>query len=214
MKGRSKGKFKGKGRGGFKGGGFGDRSVPLGPILQEPPLYPPERMRDMLPAEFPVCRDDAELINKHRRLLHHWKTSPYFQEARHNSLRKEHDHDLELQKERIVAAGGVGQDYFPAELLLKSQLKIRGRASERSILDAFRRYESKEAKAQAKTTNQTTAKEGEAGEEQEGEGDNLSDEDIAGDDDDLAKHCQFEDGDMGGEDSGHDDDGGDAGADF
>uniref|UniRef100_A0A7S4SCW1 DNA-directed RNA polymerase III subunit n=1 Tax=Alexandrium monilatum TaxID=311494 RepID=A0A7S4SCW1_9DINO len=207
-------RFRGKGGGKGKGGSWGDRFIQSGPILEEPPLYPPEKMRHVPPADFPHVREDIDLISTHRRLLRHWKTSPYFQEAKTAGVTHVQDADLEMQATKIVHSGGVGTAYFPAELLLKTRLKVKGPATEKSILDALRKYESKEGKLAAKG-DKATSKEGEEGgaEPEVDPADDVSDEDIGGDDDDVAKHFQFEDGDAG-EDSGRDDDGGEGGGDF
>merc|ERR1712187_382822 len=104
-----------------------------GPILEEPPLYPPEKMRHMPPADYPLFQEDIDLISSHRRLVRFWKTSPYFQKATPSSCYgKEHERGLEAQKLAIVHSGDVGQKYFPAELLLPVQLKVKGRTTAHS----------------------------------------------------------------------------------
>mmetsp|Transcript_36018 Transcript_36018/g.72500 ORF Transcript_36018/g.72500 Transcript_36018/m.72500 type:complete len:95 (-) Transcript_36018:150-434(-) len=94
---------------------------------------------------------------------------------------------------------------------MPNRIKVGGRAAEKSVLDALRKFESKE-KGLTSKGEQTAAKEGEEGAELQAEADDVSDEDIGGDDDDVAKHFQFEDGDAG-DDSGADD-GGEGGGDF
>jgi len=199
MGGGGKGK-KGKG---FKGGGaFYERT---GPILQAPPLYPPDKMQQMPLAECPVSNEDGRLISDHRRLQHFWKTSPC---AFAGSLRSAHQtdpgngglpgpggtkEDLEQQMWEIIHMGGLNQMYFPTELLMQNVLRNKGKHNERSVLDALRRLESKDNGGKGKST----AKEGD-GEEKPAdagvEGEAAEEDEEFGDEDYVVDHGDVEDG--------------------
>lgn len=76
-------------------------------------------------------------------------------------------------------------------------MKLRGKATEKSILSALRKIEAKECH-RAEKKQKTECTEGEEGviELAGSDNDDMSDDDIGGDDDDVAKHCQVEDGDI------------------
>mmetsp|Transcript_42627 Transcript_42627/g.74893 ORF Transcript_42627/g.74893 Transcript_42627/m.74893 type:complete len:215 (-) Transcript_42627:26-670(-) len=191
-----KGKFRGKGGKGFGGDVFEHR----GPITEPPPLYPPDKMRRLLPAEYPISREDSGLISGHRRLLHFWKTSPYYIRGREfGALTSREQEDPEQQMWQITHGGGVSPNYFPAELLLKSQLKGRGRGTAQSVLDVFRRMEGKEKEKDGKGKG----KDGEQANPRDADGDGAGLDDAAdndehdddyGDEDYVGIHDDFEDG--------------------
>eukprot|EP00811_Abedinium_folium_P005044 NODE_14645_length_1095_cov_8.837810.p1 GENE.NODE_14645_length_1095_cov_8.837810~~NODE_14645_length_1095_cov_8.837810.p1 ORF type:complete len:216 (-),score=52.02 NODE_14645_length_1095_cov_8.837810:287-934(-) len=212
------GKGKGKGKG-FKGKGFFPNFERQGPVLREPPLYPMDKMRHLPPADYPECREDVDLIADHRRLYAFWKTSPYPvcstpmgqgpgpQRVRRHGMREV---DPERQMYEITHAGGVSPDHFPGELLLRNMLKIRGKPTEKSVLDALKRAEGRESRDKAKEradeeVDGKDAKEGDVEAEDDDDDDEL-------DNDDYVDYGDVEDG-MGNDFDEADGDAGD-GADF
>mmetsp|Transcript_44621 Transcript_44621/g.117923 ORF Transcript_44621/g.117923 Transcript_44621/m.117923 type:complete len:178 (-) Transcript_44621:50-583(-) len=135
------------------------------------------------------------LVDAGRRLLGFWKRSPFFCECpSRTGVFAAPAKNLDEQMLEIAGAGGVGSRYFPAELLLKSQLKVRGQASEKSVLDALRRLDEKESKMKAATKGRKDT--GESGPKDDAvvaEDDDVSDE-AFGDDDDIGKYMDHEDG--------------------
>mmetsp|Transcript_14897 Transcript_14897/g.42288 ORF Transcript_14897/g.42288 Transcript_14897/m.42288 type:complete len:228 (-) Transcript_14897:29-712(-) len=206
--GGKKGKGKGKkgGFGGF-GGPFGGKT---GPILEQPPLYPKEAMRHLPAPKYPPSREDCDLLTHHRVILRFWKCSCYFVPRPATGPRAAPDRlaaiasqqrqaadrsnaDLDTQMWNITHVGGVTAAYFPAELLLRSQLKIKGKATSKSVLDALKRLESKEkAKGDGGASGKKEATDGDQ-QQLADDPDDVTDEDF-GDDDDLGRYGDFEDG--------------------
>eukprot|EP00928_Gymnodinium_smaydae_P064028 TRINITY_DN47465_c0_g1_i1.p1 TRINITY_DN47465_c0_g1~~TRINITY_DN47465_c0_g1_i1.p1 ORF type:complete len:231 (+),score=67.69 TRINITY_DN47465_c0_g1_i1:253-945(+) len=225
----------GGGRGGKKGKGKGFGGGPYerrGPVLEAPPLYPPDRMPSVPPVEFPFSREDIMLIEGQRRLLCFWKTSVYYMQggaiggdaapgaasggAVGNGAQAgpgaagtlPSKAELDVRMREIISGGDLSEHFFPQELCLKQQLRIRGKANEKNILDALKRMEGKEARGAAAAAKR--AEQGQDGEEKDRKaGDDAEeeapeeDEDF-GDDDYIEEHGDVEDG-MGND---FDDDGG------
>jgi len=214
-KGGGKGKF-GKGGGGKYGGGSTSSvlgaTASMGPVLKQPPLYPPELMKHLPPPTYPPGKEDCDLLSSHRNLVRFWKTSCFFvpgpmsisqssaEASTQDLLHGDGPADLDAQMRSITQEGGVHSGFFPAELLLRSQLKVKGRPTEKSIVDALKRLEAKEGKRQER--REAGGDDDKMGEVVE-DADDVDDEDF-GDDDDLGRYGDFEDG-MGND---FDDDGG------
>eukprot|EP00971_Amphidinium_carterae_P218874 4344404-Amphidinium_carterae.1 len=79
---------------------------------------------------------------------------------------------------QITSSKGINASYFPAEILLKQPLKIRGKITKANVIDAIRRVEAKESTAGK--TAQPADKEGAAEKKQAAVTDG---DDMEGDDD-------------------------------
>merc|ERR1712136_26277 len=90
----------------------------------------------------------------------------------------------------ITRNGGVTHAFFPAELLLKSQLKIRGRVMEKSVLDALKKIEGKEGKVTERAEGDPRPTDLTIADEEVPD----EDEDDFGGDDYAAGHDDVEDG--------------------
>lgn len=134
---------------------------------------------------------EANLITNHRRLLHFWKTSPYYihkaDKSRKWRLTKSATPSAEDQLVAIVKAGGLSHEHFPVELQTRSLLRAKGKTAEKQVLDALKRMEGKEGKGEEKKKDNKDDVEGNVEEED-------VDDEIFGDDDDLAGYHDFEDG--------------------
>lgn len=178
---------KGKYRGGMGSGPY-ERS---GPILDEPPLYPPDKMADLPKARFPISKEDNFIVETNRRLLSFWKRSPFHQELG--------GEDPDTRMNTIINLGGLSANYFPQELCLKQQLKVKGRATEKSVLNALKKIERKENEHNEKSTGEKDGEGDGEGDEKEidrhrGDGGADEDDDEFGDDDYVACREDFEDG--------------------
>eukprot|EP00931_Biecheleriopsis_adriatica_P075226 TRINITY_DN49144_c0_g1_i1.p1 TRINITY_DN49144_c0_g1~~TRINITY_DN49144_c0_g1_i1.p1 ORF type:complete len:232 (+),score=62.52 TRINITY_DN49144_c0_g1_i1:52-747(+) len=213
MGGRGKGggyKGGGKGFGGFgfgssKGSGSGKggcgvgsfQIVPSDPVLEAPPLYPRAPMQDVPRATELRGAQDEDLITYHRQLIHFWKTSPYYQPEAGPKRRfrlKQLNRDADEQMAAIVEHGGLGPEYFPAELQTRSLLKLKGKTSQRDIFDALKRMEGKERKVGEKSSKASKSKEGEIDEDGVHDEDDEEDDDMFGADNDLTGVVDVEDG--------------------
>eukprot|EP00435_Cladocopium_sp_Y103_P047263 s3717_g13.t2 len=140
----------GKGKKGWKGGppskgtgkGLGFQ-VHYGPILEAPPLYAQQPMSHVPKACELRGAQEANLITSHRRLLHFWKTSPYYihkaDKSRKWRLTKSATPSAEDQLVAIVKAGGLSHEHFPVELQTRSLLRAKGKTAEKQVLDALKR---------------------------------------------------------------------------
>eukprot|EP00927_Polykrikos_kofoidii_P076805 TRINITY_DN73833_c0_g1_i1.p1 TRINITY_DN73833_c0_g1~~TRINITY_DN73833_c0_g1_i1.p1 ORF type:complete len:229 (-),score=45.03 TRINITY_DN73833_c0_g1_i1:138-824(-) len=225
----------GKGKGKFKGFSPYDRS---GPILEAPPLYPMEKMLSLPPAEMAIGREDCMLIESHRRLVAFWKTSQFYMNGMTESGSSvggasslfdfnpcafdqgpitggeaKVQTDLNAQMYEIIHSGGLSPAYFPGELCSRHQLKIRGKATTKSVLEAMRAREQKEGKQKKGDAKQPKDRDGDknAGDPDLDDDAGGASEEEFGDDDYVAGHEDFEDG-MGNDFD--DDGGGDGDADY
>mmetsp|Transcript_8245 Transcript_8245/g.18443 ORF Transcript_8245/g.18443 Transcript_8245/m.18443 type:complete len:227 (-) Transcript_8245:148-828(-) len=156
----------GKGGGGKKGGkggkgffqGTGGGGAPgerMMPVMEEPPLYPKEKFPLLERQKGLMTPAEIRLITCNRRAVVHWHDSPcrvvsaptgvpgYLRESYEQSA-------LDTQMKRITgldkATRGIKPSYFPTELLLRTQHKVKRRGAARgSGVDALRKIEAKEA---------------------------------------------------------------------
>eukprot|EP00930_Biecheleria_cincta_P042989 TRINITY_DN29570_c0_g1_i2.p1 TRINITY_DN29570_c0_g1~~TRINITY_DN29570_c0_g1_i2.p1 ORF type:complete len:226 (+),score=62.83 TRINITY_DN29570_c0_g1_i2:33-710(+) len=212
------GGFKGGGcRGGsFKGGGFNGAGAPNQYVVEAPPLYPKSGIQDLHKASEIISNgQDEDLITNNRRLAGQgsWRMSPYFisqVDPRQRFRMRSAAHDADDKMTEILKAGGMRPEFFPLELRTRNVLRIRGNLSEKNVFEVLQRIQDKENNRQEGKDQSAKAK------DREGDGpaeeDNDIDDDIFGDEDDLAGYADFEDG-MGND---FEDDGGgrDGEADF
>lgn len=216
-KGKGKG-FKGKG---FKGAGFSPALQPRGPLIEALPLYPGSSC-SVREAPFPLPEEDVALVKYHRRLVHFWRSSPYFVQlpfgtaprgsrgsgSSRNAAPGEGAANRPLSCEQAVIAAS-GPMYYPAELFSirrpveagPSRLENRkGNATD--ALEVFKRMESKEGLKGKQSAEDVEGKEEPPLAEEDEEEEEIGDEDY------VQQYGDFEDGTMDGD---YDDDGGGGG---
>eukprot|EP00429_Kryptoperidinium_foliaceum_P084054 CAMPEP_0176219476 /NCGR_PEP_ID=MMETSP0121_2-20121125/18727_1 /TAXON_ID=160619 /ORGANISM="Kryptoperidinium foliaceum, Strain CCMP 1326" /LENGTH=226 /DNA_ID=CAMNT_0017558637 /DNA_START=8 /DNA_END=688 /DNA_ORIENTATION=+ len=189
----------GKGKSGGGKGGF----TPMGPVTQMPPTYPPELMKHLPPPKYPPGKEDCDLVTHNRLLLRFWKCSDYYVHAPASvsqtivgsgSRESREAAELDRQMWKVVHGGGLGPAFFPAELLLRGPLRVRGRATQQSVVELLKKLEAREGARGRKGQEDAGADDGAKGEASLGdEADDVADEDF-GDDDDLGRYGDFEDG--------------------